>query len=190
MTKEALGRGLSAIIGNPKHLKPTEAENDLEVATSKVDVTTGVSEVPSSNLKVVSRKSEVATPQSQAPRAQVEVPTSKSEVAGDNHEVWSGNLEVPSSKVKVLTSNLDIASSDLDTLANAVKDAQKSGRITVWSPLAAAVLKYKLNTTPRFSMSDELRAIVEEGLERKYPELCKKVREQMRKRSDHGDGRV
>ena len=63
-----------------------------------------------------------------------------------------------------------------------MKAAQKSGRITVWSPLASAVLKYNLNTTPRFSMSDELRAIVKEGLERKYLELCRKVREQMMKR--------
>jgi hypothetical protein len=45
-----------------------------------------------------------------------------------------------------------------------------------------AVLKYKLNTIPKFSMSDELRPIVEEGLERKYPGLCEKVRKQMRKR--------
>jgi hypothetical protein len=74
---------------------------------------------------------------------------------------------------------LEVASSDLEPL---VKAAQKSGRITVRSHLAVAVLKYKLNTIPKFSMSDELRPIVEEGLERKYPGLCEKVRKQMRKR--------
>lgn len=164
MSKEALGKGLSAIISGPKH----------QVATSKEDVTTAAPEVPSSNLEVASSKSEVTT-------AQTVVPTSKLE------ELGSSDLEVASGKTHDPTSNSDIASSDWVPL---VKAAQKSGRITVWSPLAAAVLKYKLNTTPRFSMSDELRSIVEEGLERKYPELCKKAREQMRRRSDHGNGRV
>jgi len=49
----------------------------------------------------------------------------------------------------------------------------------VWSPEISAVMWYLKATTPLFSISDEARIILEKGLQKKYPELFKKVKEEM-----------
>ena len=51
--------------------------------------------------------------------------------------------------------------------------------IAVWSPEISAVLWYLKKTTPEFSISDEARTILEEGLGRKYPELYQRIKEEM-----------
>jgi len=45
----------------------------------------------------------------------------------------------------------------------------------------SAVMWYLKKTTPEFSISEEARAILEEGLEKKYPELFQKVKEGLKK---------
>ena len=51
--------------------------------------------------------------------------------------------------------------------------------IAVWSPKISAIMWYLKKTTPEFSISDEARTILEEGLEKKYPELFQRVKEEM-----------
>lgn len=66
-------------------------------------------------------------------------------------------------------------------LGDAVKGANSNRQsIAVWSPKISAVMWYLKKTTPEFSISDEARTILEEGLEKKYPELFQKVQEEMR----------
>jgi hypothetical protein len=38
---------------------------------------------------------------------------------------------------------------------------------------------YLKKTIPEFSISEEARVILEEGLEKKYPELFKRIKEEM-----------
>ncbi len=57
----------------------------------------------------------------------------------------------------------------------------KRKMIGVWSPLIAASMWYLKSTIPRFSISDAARAWIEAGLEKEYPELVKKVKEEMGK---------
>ena len=71
-------------------------------------------------------------------------------------------------KVKVLREAVDTANS-------------KRQRIAVWSPVVSATMWYLKTTTPLFSISDEARCLIEEGLERKYPELYKRIKEEMEK---------
>ena len=70
---------------------------------------------------------------------------------------------------------------NLKALGEAVKGAGSNRQsIAIWSPKISAVMWYLKKTTPEFSISEEARAILEEGLEKKYPELFQKVKEEMR----------
>jgi len=69
---------------------------------------------------------------------------------------------------------------NLKALGDAVKGANSNRQsIAVWSPKISAIMWYLKKTTPEFSISDEARTILEEGLEKKYPELFRKVKEEM-----------
>ncbi|MEI2760946.1 hypothetical protein [Methanothrix soehngenii] len=70
---------------------------------------------------------------------------------------------------------------NLKALGEAVEGANSNRQsIAIWSPKISAVMWYLKKTTPEFSISEEARTILEEGLEKKYPELFRKVkREEM-----------
>ena len=83
------------------------------------------------------------------------------------------------SKAKGL--NLKVETLSLKALGEAVKGAGSNRQsIAIWSPKISAVMWYLKKTTPEFSISEEARTILEEGLEKKYPELFQKVKEEMR----------
>ena len=70
---------------------------------------------------------------------------------------------------------------NLKALGDAVKGANSNRQsIAVWSPKISAIMWYLKKTTPEFSISDEARTILEEGLEKKYPELFQKVKEEIK----------
>ena len=70
---------------------------------------------------------------------------------------------------------------NLKALGEAVEGANSNRQsIAIWSPKISAVMWYLKKTTPEFSISEEARTILEEGLEKKYPELFQKVKEEMR----------
>lgn len=77
--------------------------------------------------------------------------------------------------------DLQANSLNLKVLGEAVKGAKTGNRqtIAVWSPEISAILWYLKATTPLFSISDEARGILEKGLQKKYPELFKRVKEEM-----------
>ena len=69
---------------------------------------------------------------------------------------------------------------NLKALGDAVKGANSNRQsIAVWSPKISAIMWYLKKTTPEFSISDEARTILEEGLEKKYPELYQRIKEEM-----------
>ena len=71
---------------------------------------------------------------------------------------------------------------NLKAIGEAVKGAGSNRQsIAIWSPKISAVMWYLKKTTPEFSISEEARAILEEGLEKKYPELFQKVKEGLKK---------
>lgn len=78
------------------------------------------------------------------------------------------------------SSSLNDKGINLKALGEAVKGAKsKKQTIAIWSPRISAIMWYLKKTTPEFSISDEARTILEEGLEKKYPELFQKVKEEM-----------
>ena len=71
---------------------------------------------------------------------------------------------------------------NLKALGEAVEGANSNRQsIAIWSPKISAVMWYLKKTTPEFSISEEARAILEEGLEKKYPELFQKVKDGLKK---------
>jgi len=69
---------------------------------------------------------------------------------------------------------------NLKALGEAVKGANSNRQsIAIWSPKISAIMWYLKKTTPEFSISEEARVILEDGLEKKYPELFQKVKEEM-----------
>ena len=69
---------------------------------------------------------------------------------------------------------------NLKALGDAVKGANSNRQsIAVWSPKISAIMWYLKKTTPEFSISDEAKTILEEGLEKKYPELYRRIEEEM-----------
>ncbi len=71
---------------------------------------------------------------------------------------------------------------NLKALGEAVEGANSNRQsLAIWSPKISAVMWYLKKTTPEFSISEEARAIIEEGLEKKYPELFQKVKEGLKK---------
>jgi hypothetical protein len=70
---------------------------------------------------------------------------------------------------------------NLKVLHSVINDAQSSRKtIAIWSPTISAALWYLKTTTPMYSISDAAKKWVEDGLERDYPELMKKIREEIR----------
>ena len=71
---------------------------------------------------------------------------------------------------------------NLKALGEAVEGANsKKQTIAIWSPKISAIMWYLKKTTPEFSISDEARSILEEGLEKKYPELFQRINEEINK---------
>ncbi len=96
-----------------------------------------------------------------------------SEIGSTNKDVGTTNKGVGKDEV-VTSENLD----DL-LIHEAVQNSDS--KITIWSPLTAAMLQYFRRKTPMFSMSSKGREIIESALEDKYPELSKRIREEMEK---------
>ena len=80
--------------------------------------------------------------------------------------------------VETEESRVDIL--DSTALEEAIKEANKKPKLGVYSPLAAAMLRYKAITTPRYSMGSELRIVIEQALKEAYPQLYDEVQKRMK----------
>jgi len=69
---------------------------------------------------------------------------------------------------------------DMDILRHATNPKLRK-TIAIYSPEIAAIMWYLKETVPKFSISEEARGLIEEGLEKKYPDLLKQIREEMTK---------
>jgi len=87
-------------------------------------------------------------------------------------------VETEESRVDILDSI--VKSLDSTALEEAIKEACKKPKLGVYSPLAAAMLRYKAITTPRYSMGSELRIVIEQALKEAYPQLYDEVQKRMK----------
>jgi hypothetical protein len=155
-----MGKGLEAILKAPTNLKRVEsAEVTTEEVTTKEksaeEVNTG-----SSTIKEI-RSAEIATTDERIAKV-----------------ITEGVVTEEVTITQVTTRGVTI---HRDTIAKAISDAKRSPRISTLSPLAVGTLKSLWMTQPQFSMSDEIRTLIEEGLAKKYPELVEMVKKELEK---------
>jgi len=88
------------------------------------------------------------------------------------------NLKAEGVEAKAL--DLKPETLNLKALGEAIEGANSNRQtVAVWSPTISATMWYLKKTTPEFSISDEARTILEEGLEKKYPELFQRIKREM-----------
>jgi len=103
---------------------------------------------------------------------------------GSRVETEESRVESQESRVKSLDSRLERGEPkkeriDYVALDEAIREADKRPKLGVYSPLAAALLRYKAIKIPRYSMGSELRELIEQSLKEAYPELCEEIRKRM-----------
>jgi hypothetical protein len=97
-------------------------------------------------------------------------------------ESESQPIRVESEESRVKSLEPVVESLDYNVLAEAIDEANRKPKLGVYSPLAAAILRYKAITTPRYSMGSELRAVIEQALKERYPELSEQVEKALAKK--------
>jgi hypothetical protein len=123
-------------------------------------------------------KSRVNSPESR-------VETEESRVNSPESKGHQDEVEMLESRAKSLESRVDnpdpiVKSLDNTALEEALKEASRKPKLGVYSPLAAAMLRYKAITTPRYSMGSELRTVIEQALKEAYPQLYDEVQKRMK----------
>ena len=90
-----------------------------------------------------------------------------------------GDQDPTAKKKDATTLESGVESLDYSALDEAIEEARKKPKLGVYSPIVAAMLRYKARTTPRYSMGSEIKTIVEEALKGAYPELYEEVQKRM-----------
>jgi hypothetical protein len=83
-------------------------------------------------------------------------------------------------KKEAMSLEPSVESLDYSALDEAIEEARKKPKLGVYSPVVAAMLRYKAITTPRYSMGSEIKTIVEQALKGAYPELYEEVQKRMK----------
>ena len=91
-------------------------------------------------------------------------------VKAEKRKADSQRSEVDIQKIKAISQNIDNMA-----LEQAIEEGTKYPKVTVYSPVIAAVMRYKEITTPRFKLSPEVEARLEKVLRKEDPELWKAV---------------
>lgn len=142
--RRGLGKGVDALFSAVEE-EPPEAPEEPGLASSKLEDRSSKVEDRSSKVEVLSSESEL-------------------EDKGSKLKVESSELEVNSSKLEGVSYNQDV-------MKIAIIEADKNPRITLWSPVSSAMLKYLRKTIPEFSISEEASLLLEEAIVRKYPDI-------------------
>ena len=98
------------------------------------------------------------------------------EIRGD--EVISGEIRSNKEEVRIG----EVRSEELisNKLEDAVMEATRNPRISLWSPKSAAVLRYLRKTVPEFSISEEARSLLEDAIKRKYGKIWEEVERRLK----------
>jgi len=147
------------------------------------------SKVQSQESRVETEESRVIIPESEVKpigekRAKSRVESEESGVKSLEPAVNSLESRTQPDEVKKVDSGVKslesrIQNLDLVALDEAIKEANIKPKLGVYSPLAAAMLRYKAITTPRYSMGSEMKTIIERALKETYPQLYEEVQKRM-----------
>jgi len=88
--------------------------------------------------------------------------------------------EVRSNKEEVRIGEVRSEELISNKLEDAVREATRNPRISLWSPKSAAVLRYLRKTVPEFSISEEARSLLEDVIKRKYGKIWEEVERRLK----------
>jgi hypothetical protein len=166
----SMGKGLEAILKAPDKLKPVDSAGGATEGLGNAQVST-VEDTIKARVTAEKATDEIST-------ADMHI----GEVAAKGKNIAEVTTEeVATTQVtttQVTTGGVTIRQ---DVITKAISDAKRSPRISTWSPVAVGTLKSLWMTQPQFSMSDEIRTLIEEGLTKKYPELVEMVKKELEK---------
>jgi hypothetical protein len=196
-TRKALGRGVGALFSDEmgQDSKVITPESDVKPLESEV-ITKDSGAINEKETAVKSKESKVDTQESLVITDESDLRTKKSEVitpelgvitkdSGIIRKEKSAKKSRSKSGQKPRHSNSEpsaaaigrpkVKSINQELLEQAVAEGLQSPRISTWSPLVMAALRYMQLTTVRFSMSKEVSETLENAFREKYPELCEKI---------------
>ncbi len=124
--------------------------------------------------RVKTEESDVKCPDRISPESRVETVESRAETP--EHASQEPTVE----RKEAVSLESRVESLDYSALDEAIEEARKKPKLGVYSPVVAAMLRYKAITTPRYSMGSEIKTIVEQALKGAYPELYEEVQKRMR----------
>ena len=156
--------------------EPGSADQELEAAGK--DGQTLESRVETEESRVLtpehaSQESRIEEEEISGPESRVETPESRVEILDRDDQ----DSRVKKKDAKIRESGVE--NLDYSALDEAIEEARKKPKLGVYSPIVAAMLRYKARTTPRYSMGSEIKTIVEEALKDAYPELYEEVQKRM-----------
>ena len=88
--------------------------------------------------------------------------------------------EVRSNKEEVRIGGVRSEELISNKLEDAVMEATRNPRISLWSLKSAAVLRYLRKTVPEFSISEEARSLLEDAIKRKYGKIWEEVERRLK----------
>ena len=168
-----------------KQMKDRESGVD-SLESASIESRVEKEESPGLEYRVKTEESEAEGPDkiSSEPRVEkVDIDSLESRVGKDGSRVETLNRTSQEPRVErkeavSLESRVD--SLDYSALDEAIEEARKKPKLGVYSPVVAAMLRYKAITTPRYSMGSEIKTIVEQALKGAYPELYEEVQKRMK----------
>ena len=149
--------------------EPGSADQELEAA---------IKDEQTLESRVETEESRELTPEHASQESRIE----GEEISGPESRVESLDREDKDSRAKkkdATSRESGVESLDYSALDEAIEEARKKPKLGVYSPIVAAMLRYKARTTPRYSMGSEIKTLVEEALKDAYPELYEEVQKRM-----------
>jgi hypothetical protein len=175
-------------------IEETNPESRVKTEESRAEITKHASqesriekeERSSLESRVETEESEVKGPDkiiTESIVEKVDIDNLESRVGKDSSRVKAldrTSQEPRSERKEAVSTELRGESLDYSALNEAIEEARKKPKLGVYSPVVAAMLRYKAITTPRYSMGSEIKTIVEQALKGAYPELYEEVQKRMK----------
>jgi hypothetical protein len=175
-------------------LSEESKEMDSGIKTETSEEITPKSEVMTKESRVLSEESKetdsgIKTETSEEITPKSEVMTEESRVLSEENEVVPSTLSVRNSKFKAgskkgrsarskaknRNEHPNISGVDMDLMDSIAEEARTKARIGTYSTISLAILKYMKKTVPEYSISDDARLLLEDGVTSKYPKLTKNL---------------
>jgi hypothetical protein len=104
-------------------------------------------------------------------------PTSEELIVNSNSGINNKDSSISIKKDISKNSKQEALVADQEMITLAMKDGTYNPRVSLYSPMIAAMLAYLDRTTPRFCKSDEGTKVLEKAFKKEYPDIWSVIEE-------------